>query len=124
MSSGNLETIRGFVEWLKSVNVKGRLIGVVLLKTGVNILSRKLEELDEIVWYLESNGVRKEWMGYVISRCPQLLSCSFEELKSRVGFYLDMGMNNKDFGTMVYDYPRVLGYFSFEEMNQKVSFCL
>lgn len=122
MSSGNLETIRGFVESLKSVNVKGRLIGVVLLKTGVNILSRKLEELDEIVWYLESNGVRKEWMGYVISRCPQLLSCSFEELKSRVGFYLDMGMNNKDFGTMVYDYPRVLGYFSFEEMNQKVNY--
>jgi mTERF domain-containing protein len=30
-------------------------------------------------------------------------------------------MNEKDFGTMVFDYPRVLGYFTLEEMNQKVT---
>ncbi|GMP37937.1 hypothetical protein CsSME_00009397 [Camellia sinensis var. sinensis] len=61
-------------------------------------------------------------MGYVVSQCPWLLSYSMDELKSRVQFYLDMGMNDKDFGTMVFDYPQVLGYFSMEEMKQKVQF--
>lgn len=31
-----------------------------------------------------------------------------------------MRMNEKDFGTMVFDYPRVLGFFTLEEMNEKV----
>lgn len=84
------------------------------------MLGRSPEELDEIVGYLESHGVRRDWMGYVMSQCPQLLSYSMEELKSRVQFYVDMGMNDKDFGTMVFDYPQVLGYFSMEEMKQKV----
>lgn len=106
--------------WLKSVRVKGEFLGVVMLKAGDNILQRRHEELDEIVQYLESNGVRRDWMGYVISRCPQLLSYSLEEVKIRVHFFLDMGLNEKDFGTMVFDFPRVLGYYSLEEMNEKV----
>ncbi|KAF2305921.1 hypothetical protein GH714_008876 [Hevea brasiliensis] len=106
-------------EWLKSIHVRGEFLGVVLTKAGDNILERSDEELAEIVEYLESNGVRRDWMGYVMSRCPQLLSYSMEEVKARVRFYLDMGMNEKDFGTMVFDYPRVLGYFTLEEMNQK-----
>ena len=35
-------------------------------------------------------------------------------------FYLILGIDEKDFGTMVFDYPKVLGYFPMEEMNQKV----
>jgi mTERF domain-containing protein len=31
-----------------------------------------------------------------------------------------MGMNENDFGTMVYDYPKALGFLSLEEMNSKV----
>ena len=31
-----------------------------------------------------------------------------------------MGMIKNDFGTMLYDCPKVIGYFSMEEMNQKV----
>ncbi|KAA8545977.1 hypothetical protein F0562_020572 [Nyssa sinensis] len=122
MSKGNLGSIRYTAEWLKSINVRGRFNGVALMKAGENMLQRSTEELDEIVGYLESNGVRRDWMGYVMSRCPQLLSYSMEEVKSRVKFYLDMGMNDKDFGTMVFDYPKVLGYFSMEEMNQKVAY--
>lgn len=101
--------------------MKGDFLGSVFTKAGENILERRTEELDEIVEYLESNGVRREWMGYVMSRCPQLLSYSMEEVKTRVAFYLDMGMNEKDFGTMVFDYPGVLGCFSLEEMNEKVT---
>lgn len=122
MSRGNVESIRRVTEWLKSIHVKGEFLGSVLTKAGENILERPIEELDEIVWYLESNGVRMDWMGYVMSRCPQLLCCSMEEVKTRVGFFLDMDMNEKDFGTMVFDYPRVLGYFTLEEMNQKVNY--
>lgn len=122
MSRGNVESIRRVTEWLKSIHVKGEFLGSVLTKAGENILERPIEELDEIVWYLESNGVRMDWMGYVMSRCPQLLCCGMEEVKTRVGFFLDMGMNEKDFGTMVFDYPRVLGYFTLEEMNQKVNY--
>ncbi|KAG5538576.1 hypothetical protein RHGRI_019228 [Rhododendron griersonianum] len=59
-----------------------------------------------------------------MSQCPQLLSFSTEELKSRVQFFLDMGMNDEDFGTMVFDYPQVLGYFSMEEMKQKVHYLM
>ncbi|KAF8032314.1 hypothetical protein BT93_D1280 [Corymbia citriodora subsp. variegata] len=122
MSRGNLESIRRFAEWLKSINVKGRFVGVALMKAGDNILQRGMDELDEMVQYLVDNGVRREWMGYVVSRSPQLLSYSMEEVKSRVAFYLDMGLNEKDFGTMVFDYPKALGYFAMEEMNQKVRF--
>uniref|UniRef100_A0A5B7AQZ2 Uncharacterized protein n=1 Tax=Davidia involucrata TaxID=16924 RepID=A0A5B7AQZ2_DAVIN len=122
MSKGNLGSIRRFAEWLKSNHVSGRFIGVALMKAGGNILEHSTEELDEIVGYLESNGVRRDWMGYVISRCPELLSYSMEEVKSRVEYYLDMGVNDNDFGTMVFDYPKVLGYFSMEEMNQKVAY--
>lgn len=98
---------------------------MALVKAGDHFLERSNEELDEIVEYLESNGVRRDWMGCVMSRCPQLLSYSLEEVKTRAGFYLDMGINDKDFGTMVFDYPRVLGYYTLDEMNQKVaeSFC-
>ncbi|KAK7264292.1 hypothetical protein RJT34_31899 [Clitoria ternatea] len=122
MARGKLESIRDFVEWLKSVHVKGEFLGSVMLNAGENILQRSHQELDEIVLYLESNGVRRDWMGYVISRCPRLLSYSLEEVKTRVQFYLDMGLNEKDFGTMVFDYPRVLGHYSLEEMNQKVDY--
>ncbi|XP_027354654.1 transcription termination factor MTERF2, chloroplastic isoform X2 [Abrus precatorius] len=122
MSRGKLESIRSFVEWLKSVHVKGEFLGVVMLNAGDNILQCSHEELDEIVRYLESNGVRRDWMGYVISRCPQLLSYTLEEVKIRVQFYLDMGLNEKDFGTMVFDFPKVLGYYSLEEMNLKVNY--
>lgn len=90
------------------------------MRAGRNIMERSTEELDEIVDYLESNGVRMDWMGYVMSRCPELLSFSMEEVKIRSEFYLNMGMKENDFGTMVYDYPKVLGYLSLEEMNQKV----
>lgn len=120
LSRGKLESIRNRVEWLKTVRVKGDFIGDAMLKGGDNVVLRSDRELDEIVEYLESNGVRRDWMGYVLSRCPKLLSYGFEEVKTRVKFYLDMGLDEKDFGTMVFDFPKVLGYYSLEEMNQKV----
>ncbi|XP_062093254.1 transcription termination factor MTERF2, chloroplastic isoform X2 [Humulus lupulus] len=122
MSKGDLESIIRLANWLKSMHVKGRFIGLAMLKGGESVFKRGSEELDEIFEYLERNGVRKEWTGYVLSRCPQLLSYSFEEIKTRVGFFLDMGMNDKDFGTMVFDYPRILGYFTLTEMSEKVNY--
>ena len=119
-TKGNLESITCLAVWLKSVHVKGEFIGYVMLKSGEHVLERGNEELDEIVKCLENNGVRREWMGYVLSRCPQLLSFDMEEMRTRVGFFLDMGMNEKDFGTMVFDYPRVLGFYTLTEMNEKV----
>lgn len=121
-SRGNLDSIRRTAEWLKTIHVKGRSIGIVMVRAGEDILERSTEELDEIVGYLESNGVRRIWMGYVMSRCPELLCMKIEEVKTRSEFYLDMGMNEHDFGTMVYDFPKVLGYLSLEEMNQKVAY--
>ncbi|KAF5751102.1 embryo defective [Tripterygium wilfordii] len=122
MSGGNLGSIPRLVEWLRSIHVKGGFVAVALLKSRGNLLERSIEELDEIVEYLECNGIRRDWMGVVMGRCPQLLTYSMDELKTRVGFYLEMGMNEKDFGTMVYDYPRVLGHFTLEEMSQQVNY--
>ncbi|XP_039040821.1 transcription termination factor MTERF2, chloroplastic-like isoform X1 [Hibiscus syriacus] len=122
MSKGNLYSIRRLVEWLKTIHVKGEFIGATLLKSGDDILQRRFEEFGEIVEYLESHGVRRDWIGFVISRCPRLLSYRMEEVKTRVEFYLTMGMNENDFGTMVFDYPGVLGYFTLEEMNEKVNY--
>ncbi|XP_010429091.1 PREDICTED: transcription termination factor MTERF2, chloroplastic-like [Camelina sativa] len=122
MSKGNLDSIRIMIEWLKTIHVKGEFIGVAFLRSGENILQRSREELDEVVEYLESNGVRRDWMGYVVGRCPELLSFSMEEVKSRVDFFLKMGMNQNDFGTMVYDYPKIIGYFSFEQMETKINY--
>ncbi|KAG6529636.1 transcription termination factor MTERF2, chloroplastic-like [Zingiber officinale] len=119
--SGDLQLVRRVCAWLKSIHVKGESLGFVLLKASC-ILERSLDELKEIVSYLESNGVRKDWMGFVVSRCPQILSLSMEELELRAKFYLHMGMNENDFGTMVYDYPRALGYFSLEDMASKVQY--
>ncbi|KAJ4965233.1 hypothetical protein NE237_017082 [Protea cynaroides] len=120
MTCKNLELIKQKIEWLKTIHVKGEFIGPTLVKAGGSILQRSTQELGEIVSYLESNGVRREWMGFVVSRCPPLLGYTMEEVKSRVNFYLDMGMNEKDFGTMVFDYPKALGFFTLEEMNSKV----
>lgn len=100
--------------------MKGEFLGAVFLKSGGNIMEKSLNRLDEIVDYLESKGVKRDWMGYVVSRCPEVLCCDIEEVKTRVAFYMDMGMDERDFGTMVYDFPRALGYLSLEEMNQKV----
>ncbi|XP_022136043.1 transcription termination factor MTERF2, chloroplastic [Momordica charantia] len=122
MSRGKLESIRRLVEWLKGIHVKGGYLGLTLTKAGGNILERSNEELDEIVDYLESNGVRMVWMGFVMSRCPYLLSYSMEELRTRVEFFLNMGMNERDFGTMVFDYPKVLGHYTVEDMNRKVNY--
>ncbi|GAU45384.1 hypothetical protein TSUD_90040 [Trifolium subterraneum] len=122
MSRGTLESIRNRVEWLKSVLVKGDFIGDAMLKSGDNFLQRSDAELDEIVEYLMSNGVRREWMGFVLSRCPKLLSYSLEEVKTRVQFYLDMGLDEKDFGTMVFDFPKALGHYTLEEMHRKVDY--
>ncbi|KNA22174.1 hypothetical protein SOVF_036490 [Spinacia oleracea] len=122
MAKGDVQLIRDHVEWLKSIHVNGRYIGVVFTRVGETILRRSIEEMDEIVVYLEAKGVRRDWIGYVISRCSELLAFSMEELKTRVSFYTDMGMNKHDFGTMVYDFPKVLGFFTLEEMNQKVNY--
>nr|AKM76448.1 embryo defective 2219 [Pelargonium transvaalense] len=122
MTKGNLKSIRLLADWLNRVRVKGEFLGSVMLRAGDNIFQRSQEELDEIVEYLESKGVRREWMGYVISRCPGLLCCSMEELRTRVEFYVDMGMNDHDFGTMVFDCPKALGFLTLEEMTQKVNY--
>lgn len=122
MSKGNLGSIRYLVDWLKTIHVKGRYIGVASTRAGDNILDRSVEELDDIVMYLERNGVRRDWMGFVVGRCPEILSFKMEDIMSRVEFFKDMGMDKKDFGTMVFDFPKVLGYYPMEEMKQKVSF--
>ncbi|KAI8538854.1 hypothetical protein RHMOL_Rhmol09G0135800 [Rhododendron molle] len=70
---GNIYAIRHVAEWVKSINVKGRFIGVALTKSGEKMLGRSPEELDDIVGYLESQGVRRDWMGYIMSQC--LLLC-------------------------------------------------
>ncbi|KAG8368238.1 hypothetical protein BUALT_Bualt15G0024500 [Buddleja alternifolia] len=121
-SRGNVDSIRRLAEWLKSIHVKGRFIGVALTRAGENVLERSVEELDEIIEYLEANGVRSDWLGYVVSRCPEILSFTMDEVKSRTDFYLSMGMDKNDFGTMLFDCPKVFGYLSMEEMNQKVAY--
>ncbi|KAH9613468.1 hypothetical protein KSS87_004890 [Heliosperma pusillum] len=122
VSKGNMGLIMKRAEWLKSVHVKGRSIGIVFMRVGEILVKRSIEELDEIVTYLESKGVRMDWMGYVISRCAEILAFDMKDLKTRVSFYTDMGMNDHDFGTMVYDYPKVLGYYTLDEMKLKVNY--
>ncbi|PIA52662.1 hypothetical protein AQUCO_01000495v1 [Aquilegia coerulea] len=122
MSYGNLESIRRSVEWLKRIYVKGNYLGLVPIKAGRGVLERNPDELDEIIGYLESKGIRRDWMGYVVSRCPQVLSFTMEEVRSRVAFYMNMGMNEKDFGTMVFDYPKSFGALTLEEMTCKVNY--
>lgn len=122
MSGGNFESIKRSMEWLKTIYVKGEFLGIVLVKAGVGVLERSADELDEIIGYLESKGIRKDWMGFVVSRCPQILTFTMEEVRSHVAFYLDMGMNENDFGTMVFDYPKSFGSLSLEEMTCKVNY--
>lgn len=122
MSCGNLESIRRSMEWLKTIYVKGEVLGLVLVRAGVGVLERSADELDEIVGYLESNGIRRDWIGYVVSRCPQILTFTMDEVRSRVAFYLDLGMNENDFGTMVFDCPKSFGSLTLEEMTCKVNY--
>ncbi|CAN6477188.1 unnamed protein product [Victoria cruziana] len=121
LSGGDLEGLRQRVEWLKSVHVKGRNIGVVFTRAD-SALKRSLQELNDNIDYLETSGVKRDWMGFVIGRCPQILLLDMDELKARVNFYLELGMDQKDFGTMVFDYPKALAFFSWEEMNEKVGY--
>ncbi|KAL9275938.1 Transcription termination factor MTERF2, chloroplastic-like protein, partial [Drosera capensis] len=89
MPKGNLKHLRCLAEWLKGIH------------------------------YLDSKGVRRDWMGYIVGRGPELLAFSMDELKTRVAFYMDMGMKEHDFGTMVYDCPKVLGFLTLDEMKFK-----
>ncbi|KAL8556055.1 hypothetical protein ACS0TY_003744 [Phlomoides rotata] len=123
-SKGDVESIKRLAEWLKTIHVKGRFIGVALTRSGGDVLERSADELDEIVDYLEENGVRRDWVGYVVSRCPEVLSFTMDQLRSRAEFYLKMSMDKNDFGTMLFDCPKVLGYLSLEEMNQKVAYLM
>jgi mTERF len=116
----DLSHIRRMAEWLKSVNVKGQFLGPTMARAGPTLLNLKFEQLEDNLDFLERYGVRNEWIGYVVTKCPQLLVMSIEELDTRICFYKEMGLNERDFGTMVFDYPRALGYFSLEEMKSKV----
>eukprot|EP01018_Ginkgo_biloba_P009785 Gb_07758 [translate_table: standard] len=115
---GNLKLL---MQWLKSIHVKGRDLGVVLTRVE-SIMRRPIQELDHNVQFLECHGVKLDWMGFVVSRCPEILSFSMEELKWRVDFFLELGMNDEDFGTMVFEYPKVIGFFSIEDMINKVNY--
>ncbi|XP_020551651.1 transcription termination factor MTERF2, chloroplastic isoform X2 [Sesamum indicum] len=102
-SRGNLYSIRGLAEWLKSIHVKGRFIGVALTRAGGNVLERSLQELDEIVEYLESNGVRRDWMGYLV-----LGYLSMEEMNQKVAYLKDFGLNNEDVGRLLAFKPQLM----------------
>jgi mTERF domain-containing protein len=115
----DLEGLKLRIRWLKSIHVKGRYLGVVLMRQE-SILRRPIEDLDDNVQFLESHGVLIDWMGFVVSHCPEILSFSMEELKCRVNFFLELGMNDNDFGTMVFEYPKVIGFFSIADMINKV----
>ncbi|XP_078430451.1 mitochondrial transcription termination factor family protein [Wolffia australiana] len=119
--AGDLQRLKFMAGWLKSIHVKGSFLGVVLSRVE-NLMNRSVEELEEIVEYLEENGVRRDWVGFVIGRCPQLLSLSMDCLEQRVDFYLKMGMSKNDFGTMVYEYPKALGFFTIDEMKEKANY--
>ncbi|KAK9165526.1 hypothetical protein Scep_000717 [Stephania cephalantha] len=118
----NLEYFSRALSVVEKDLCEGEFLGFVMVKAGRGVLGRSIEELEEIVAYLESNGVRRVWMGFVVTRCPLVLSYSIDELRSRVEFYMDMGMNEKDFGTMIFEYPKALGAFTMEEMKSKVDY--
>ncbi|XP_068654300.1 transcription termination factor MTERF2, chloroplastic [Aristolochia californica] len=121
-SSGDMDsTLRGLVHWLKTIHVKGNFLGYVLTRAD-NILQHSPTDLEEIAHFLEIHGIRRDWMGFIVSRCPELLSFTMQEMESRVNFYLNMGMSDRDFGTMVFDCPKALGSFSIEQMNAKVEY--
>eukprot|EP00249_Psilotum_nudum_P005649 c19085_g1_i3 orf=381-1952(+) len=109
------------INWLKSINVRGRDLGIVL-KRQPCILERSIEELNDVVELLEMNGVKKGWIGLMVRRSPILLSLGCEELQERVAFFTDLGINSDDFGAMVSNFPAVLGHFSLEEMQGKVKY--
>lgn len=117
----DLEGLKLRIRWLKSIHVKGRYLGVVLTRHE-SILRRSIEDLDNNVQFLESHGVLIDWMGFVVTRCPEILSFSMEELKCRVNFFLELGMNDNDFGTMVFEYPKAIGFFSIADMINKVKY--
>lgn len=48
-----------------------------------------------------------------------VLYYSLDESEARVKFYTDLGINRNDFGTMVFDYPKVLG-IPLNEFRDKV----
>lgn len=120
--NNDLNHIRRMAEWLKSIHVKGQFLGPTMVKAGPTLLDLKFEQLEENIDQLESYGVRNEWIGYVVTKCPKLLVMSVEEMEARICFYKEMGLNERDFGTMVFDYPKALGFFSLEEMQSKVLF--
>lgn len=120
--NNDLNHIRRMAEWLKSIHVKGQFLGPTMVKAGPTLLDLKFEQLEENIDQLESYGVRNEWIGYVVTKCPKLLVMPVEEMEARICFYKEMGLNERDFGTMVFDYPKALGFFSLEEMQSKVLF--
>lgn len=109
------------VQWLKSINVQGRDLGVALTREP-RILERSIEDLKDSVELLENSGIKREWIGWVVRRSPKILACEKEELQERVAFYSRLGIKPEDFGKMAYNFPASLGHFSLDEMCSKLEY--
>lgn len=109
------------IKWLKSINVGGRDLGIGLMREP-RILERTIAELNESVEMLTKNGVRTDWIGWVVRRSPRVLACNKEELQERIAFFSHLGIKADDFGRMVYNFPACLGHFSLDEMYSKLEY--
>jgi mTERF domain-containing protein len=60
-------------------------------------------------------------LGKLISRHPQILTCSEDSMQQRVAFLIDLGLEAVEVGKVVLAHPQVLHY-KIDSMNQRVDY--
>lgn len=109
---GSEQTVRPRIEFLKECGVPCQNTSKVVLKAPM-IMSLGLKEtLQPRVEFLRNAlSLNKSNLGKLISRHPQVLTCTEDMMQQRVDFLMSRaGVTAKDLGKVVVAHPQVLHY--------------
>ncbi|XP_031254732.1 transcription termination factor MTERF5, chloroplastic-like [Pistacia vera] len=102
--------IKPFVEFLLDLGVAKSDIPVILTKSPKLCGLSLSENLIPTMIFLEDLGVDKKQWAKIIRRCPTVLSCSKQKIKSTVDFLYEMGILAESIGKILTRCPNIISY--------------
>ncbi|XP_043711213.1 transcription termination factor MTERF2, chloroplastic isoform X1 [Telopea speciosissima] len=96
------------VQSLEKVGVANKDIGRMLLKYPWILSTSVLENLEEILSYLDMEKVPKAHVETAIKSWPHLLGCSTSKIKYMVEQFEGLGIKNKKLGQVIASSPQLL----------------
>ncbi|XP_043711215.1 transcription termination factor MTERF6, chloroplastic/mitochondrial isoform X3 [Telopea speciosissima] len=102
------EDIQQTLSFFEKVGVANKDIGRMLLKYPWILSTSVLENLEEILSYLDMEKVPKAHVETAIKSWPHLLGCSTSKIKYMVEQFEGLGIKNKKLGQVIASSPQLL----------------